>query len=117
MILHLFLLRKKRIKIIKKNQSLRLIKHLHEELKKKSNNLTLRNSSNKKSNKNIFNYKDYLNQKTARITKKKLVYSKQKDNKEKEDISNKKKNLYSFNKKTQKKNTLIRYNTFSDDKK
>ena len=84
---------------------------------KKSNNLTLRNSSNKKSNKNIFNYKDYLNQKTARITKKKLVYSKQKDNKEKEDISNKKKNLYSFNKKTQKKNTLIRYNTFSDDKK
>ena len=57
---------------------------------KKSNNLTLRNSSNKKSKKNIFNYKDYLNQKTARIIKKKVVYSRQKDNKEKEDISQKK---------------------------
>ena len=83
--------------------------------KKKSNNVSLRNSSYKKSKKSIYNYRDYLNQKTARIVKKKVVYSRQKDNKEKENISNQKKNIYSFNKKTNKKKTLFRYNTFSEE--
>ena len=75
-------------------------------------NLSNKNSDEKKKVKKII----HVNNKTTRISRKNMVYWKQKD-RSNSSILDKKKNLFSFNKKTQKKNLLHIYSFFSEDKK
>ena len=72
--------------------------------------------SRNKSNKNV--YSNFGNQRTTRIIKKKVVYSRYSD-KEKFDTFNKKKSLYSFSRKTYRKHSLFKnkINISSDERK
>ena len=80
--------------------------------KTSKNYLSIRNSSEKKNIKKNY-YKD---NKITKMGKKKLFYSKLKD-RSNSGIINQKKNLYSFNKKSKKKNLNKRYDVFSENKK
>ena len=75
-----------------------------------------RTTSRNKSNQNI--YYNFGNQRTTRIIKKKVVYSRYSD-KEQFDTFSKKKSLYSFSKKTFRKNSLYKskINISSDERK
>ena len=74
--------------------------------------LSIRNSSEKKNIKK----NDNKDNKITKMGKKKLFNSKHKD-RSNSGIINQKKNLYSFNKKSQKKNLMKRYDIFSENKK
>jgi len=75
-----------------------------------------RTTSRNKSNQNI--YYNFGNQRTTRIIKKKVVYSRYSD-KEQFDTFSKKKSLYSFSKKTFRKNSLYKskINISSEERK
>ena len=75
-----------------------------------------RTSSRNKSNKNVYN--NFGNQRTTRIIKKKVMYSRYSD-KEKFDTFNKKKSLFSFSRKTYRKHSLLKskINISSDERK
>ena len=74
--------------------------------------LSIRNSSEKKNIKK----NDNKDNKITKMGKKDLFYSKNKC-RSNSGILNQKKNLYSFNKRSHKKNLINRYDVFSEDKK